>query len=187
MKQQNLLGAIGGAVILVAGAGQFAIAKSSGPSGNLNLRVQGYELIGSSKVSIRAIGQQIADKQGNFNGDETFTYVDEAAAPTSTAVCVGNIAGGTIAAQGGSFGTVGEGEFVITMPFTPATAFPGTACVAVTTTMLCNRTLVHKNLIDDLDAGAYHCVVTGVAGTGIGGASMDGQLDSVAGSNSPTS
>jgi hypothetical protein len=144
-------------------------------------------LVGSGQVSIRAIGQEIADRQGNFNGDETFTYVDEAAAPTSTAVCAGNITGGTIVPQGGGFGTIGEGEFVLTMPFTPATAVPGTVCVATTITMLCNRTLVHKSLVDDLDAGAYHCVVTGASGTGVGGASMDGQLDSVAGSNSPTS
>src|SRR5579859_5658839 len=117
MKKRNMWGVIGGALILVAGAGQFALAKSSGPSGNLNLREQGYELIGSSKVSIRTIGQAIADKQGNFNGDATFTYVDEAAAPGSTAVCAGNITGGTIQSQGGGFGTLGEGEFVITLPF----------------------------------------------------------------------
>jgi hypothetical protein len=35
--------------------------------------MEGYVLVGSSEVSIRAIGQEISDTAGNFNGDETFT------------------------------------------------------------------------------------------------------------------
>jgi hypothetical protein len=186
MNKWNIWSVIGASLIVAAGLSATATAKTPAPSGNLNLRVQGYELVGSGQVSIQAIGQEISDSQGNFNGDETFTYVDAAAGPTSTAVCAGAITGGTIKAQGGSFGTSGEGQFVITLPFTPSTAVPGTACIASTTTMLCNRTLVHKDLIGDLDAGAYHCIVIGVSGTGIGAAAMDGHLDSVAGSNSPT-
>jgi hypothetical protein len=175
------------ALILAASVGQFASAKTTGPSGNLNLRMEGYVLVGSSEVSIRAIGQEISDTAGNFNGDETFTYVAADSAPTTTTICAGNVTGGTIKAQGGSFGTLDEGQFVITLPFTPSTAVPGTACVASTATMLCNRTLEHKTLLSALEAGAYHCIVTGVSGSGIGGASMQGHLDSVAGSNSPTS
>jgi len=190
MNERNWWGVIGGVLILLAAMSQLAQAKDALPpipSGNLNLRIQGYEVVGSDQVNIRVIGQEIADSEGNFNGDETFTYVDGSADPTSTAVCNGSVTGGTITAQGGSFGTSGEGEFVITVPFTPATPVSGTACVEQTTTMQCERTLAHPLLVGDLDAGQYHCIVTSVSGTGIGGASMDGHLDSVAGSNSPTS
>ncbi|HVN90645.1 MAG TPA: hypothetical protein VMT61_12590 [Candidatus Binataceae bacterium] len=189
MNERNWWGVTGGVLILVAAMGQLAQAKDKVPipSGNLNLRIQGYAMVGSDQVSIRAIGQEIADTQGNFNGDETFTYVDASASPTSTAACSGTVTGGTIVAQAGSFGTPGEGEFVITVPFSPTTPVTGTACVAQTTTMQCERTLAHKPLVNDLNAGAYHCIVTGISGLGIGAASMEGHLDSVAGSNSPNS
>jgi hypothetical protein len=57
--------------------------------------------------------------------------------------------------------------------------------------MLCNRTLVVKKDVNDLDAGQYHCLATSVtAGTGatatINGASLQGHVDSVSGSNAPT-
>ena len=83
----------------------------------------------------------------------------------------------------------GKGDFSISLTFTPASA--GTYCIPATTAMQCNRTLLHRLLADDLNAGEYHCIVTAMsAGAGaaalIDGASMDGHLDSVRGSNAPT-
>ncbi|HLK85478.1 MAG TPA: hypothetical protein VKT27_03150 [Candidatus Binataceae bacterium] len=88
----------------------------------------------------------------------------------------------------GAFGS-GKGDFSISLTFTPASA--GTYCIPATTAMQCNRTLLHRLLADDLNAGEYHCIVTAMsAGAGaaalIDGASMDGHLDSVRGSNAPT-
>jgi hypothetical protein len=168
-----------------AGTGRFAFAKTFTPSGNMNLRLQGREVLGSVEDGIFAIGQVLADTAGNFSGDETFTYVNSAS--TSTGVCGGSITAGTIKSEGGSFGTLCQGQFNLSFTFTPQTVVSGTPCVASAITMLCNRTLVHPILIKDLNAGQYHCVVTGVTGTGISAASMDGHLDIVRGSNSPES
>jgi len=175
------------AMVAAVGAGPLAFAKSGKPtpSGNMNLRLQGYEIIGPNQVSILGIGQEIVDTGGSFRGDETFTFVDPAS--ITTGVCEGSIAG-AIAFQGGSFGAGGQGQFNITMTFTPSTPASG-ACDTTVTTLLCNRTLVHKNLANDLNAGQYHCVATSVK---VGGAatpvpaSMDGHLDIVSGSNGPT-
>jgi hypothetical protein len=175
------------AMVAAVGAGPLAFAKNGKPtpSGNMNLRLQGYEKISGEQVNILGIGQEIVDTGGSFLGDETFTYVDPAS--LGTGVCDGTISAGAIAFQGGGFGTDGQGQFNITMTFTPKGGTGGTACDTTVTTLLCNRTLVHKNLVSDLNAGQYHCVATNVTvgGTGVP-ASMEGHLDIVSGSNGPT-
>ena len=65
---------------LMAGAASRAFAA---PSGNLNLRTDGFELVtpnsGSpAHVDIDGIGQLIADTNGNFTGAETYTAVNPA-------------------------------------------------------------------------------------------------------------
>jgi hypothetical protein len=55
-------------------------------------------------------------------------------------------------------------------------------------TLLCNRTLLHKNLANDLNAGQYHCVAQDVTvGGNPVGASLEGHLDIVSGSNGTNS
>lgn len=185
MTKRSFVGILAAAVIVMAvGASRFASATIT-PSGNMNLRLQGHEIIAANEVSMFAIGQEIVDTTGSFSGDLTFTYVDTAS--TSTGVCGGSITGGAISAQGGSFGTLGSGQFTIAMTFTPQTTVASTACVTTAFTLLCNRTLAHPKLTDDLNAGQYHCVVTDAAGTGISAASLDGHLDLVRGSNAPQS
>jgi len=175
-------------VLVSGGAVRFAAAAGL-PTGNLNLRLDGYEVItpeGSApaRVSIDAIGQVIADTAGNFSGAETVSAVDPAA--PAQAVCNGSVRG-TITPRSGAFGS-GNGDFSISLTFTPASA--STYCIPATTAMQCNRTLLHRLLADDPNAGEYHCIVTAMsAGAGaatIDGASMDGHLDSVRGSNAPT-
>jgi hypothetical protein len=173
------------------GAARFAAAADLPvPSGNLNLRLNGYEVVTpesstSTRLSIDAIGQVIADTKGNLSGAETFNAVD--ATGPAAQLCNGTVSG-TITPPAGSFGS-GDGEFAISLSFTPSSA--GAYCIPATTTMQCNRSLLHKLLVNDLNAGEYHCIVTGMtAGTGatstINAASMDGHLDSARGSNAPT-
>ena len=173
-------------------AGRFAAAADLPvPSGNLNLRLNGYEVVTSessttpARLSIDAIGQVIADTKGNLSGAETFNAVD--ATVPAEEVCKGTVSG-TITPPTGGFGS-GDGEFSLSLSFAPTST--GAYCIPATTTMQCNRSLLHKVLVDDLDAGQYHCIVTGMtAGTGatstIDAASMDGHLDSARGSNAPT-
>jgi hypothetical protein len=171
------------AIVAVVGAAPIAFAKSvPAPSGNMNLRLQGYEVVGATQFSILAIGQEIADTGGNFAGDETFTYAEPLS--TSTGVCGGAISAGAIVFQGGSFGTEGHGQFTISMTFTPTAPASNTPCQTTDYTLLCNRTLVHKTLANDLNAGQYHCVAQEVkVGGNPVGASLEGHLDIVSGSN----
>ncbi len=195
MNFKSQIRIMAGTAIVVAmgmGLGQFAAAADLPvPSGNLNLRLNGYELVTPEssttpvRLSIDAIGQVIADAKGNLSGAETFNAVD----PTVPAgeVCNGTV-NGTITPPSGSFGS-GAGEFAVSLSFAPTST--GAYCIPATTTLQCNRSLLHKLLVDDLDAGQYHCIVTGMtAGTGatstIDAASMDGHLDSARGSNAPT-
>jgi hypothetical protein len=160
------------------------------PSGDFNLRLDGYEVVtpegsAAARVSIDAIGQVIGDTGGNLNGAETFNAVD--ATVPAEEVCNGTVTGTTTPPAGG-FGS-GDGEFKVSLTFAPTSA--GSYCIPATTTMQCNRTLLHKRLADDLDAGQYHCIVTGMTAGGgstttINAASMDGHLDSARGSNAPT-
>jgi hypothetical protein len=171
------------AMAAVVGAGSAAFAGTvPAPSGNMNLRLQGHEIVGTTQDSIQGIGQEIVNTAGNFAGDETFSYADPQS--TATGVCGGAISAGAITFQGGSFGTEGEGQFTITMTFTPTTPVSNTPCQTTDYSLLCNRTLVHKTLADDLNAGQYHCVAreVTVGGDPIG-ASLEGHLDIVSGSN----
>jgi hypothetical protein len=190
MNKRLRMGLIGTAALALAtGAGPFAFAKG-GPSGNMNLRLSGYEVIGGGQVSVLAIGQVISDSGGTFSGNATMTATDG----TETDVCAVNIpsGGGQITKPAGGFSST-NGLFTITISGVGVTSSSGgtTFCgdnSGATFTLSCNRTLVHKNLVNDLDAGQYHCVVTGISGAGaVTGQSMEGHLDIVSGSNSPTS
>jgi len=177
---------------LMAGAASRAFAA---PSGNLNLRTDGFELVtpnsGSpAHVDIDGIGQLIADTNGNFTGAETYTAVNPALPPgaASEEVCSGTIAG-TITAPSGGFAS-GDGQFTISLNYTPSSGSTGTYCIPSTTAMLCNRSLFHTADVNDLDAGRYHCVATGVtasagAAATVNGASLRGYIDSVRGANAP--
>ena len=194
MNLRNRIGIAAGAAMLMAvgmSAGRAAAADSLPiASGKFNLRLNGYEVVtpessSAARLSIDAIGQVTGDAGGNLNGAETFNAVD----PTVPAeeVCNGTITG-TITPPSGGFGS-GDGEFKVSLTFAPGSA--GSYCIPATTTMQCNRTLLHKLLADDLDAGQYHCIVTGMTAGGgstttINAASMDGHLDSSRGSNAPT-
>jgi hypothetical protein len=188
MNKRIRIGVIGAAAFAMAsGAGPFAFAK--GPSGDMNLRLNGNEIIGASApgtpVSILAIGQVIVSPTtGAFAGSATITAVDA----SETDVCAMTISGGSITAPKGGFSSA-DGLFTISLPL--ATTSTGTFCGDNNTaaiTLSCTRTLIHKNLVNDLDAGQYHCVVTGITGgTDLLGASAEGHLDIVSGSNSPQS
>src|ERR1700751_154506 len=87
MNKRVRMGLIGAAALTLAtGAGPFAFAKG-GPSGNMNLRLSGYEVIGGGQVSVLAIGQVISDSGGTFSGNATMTATDG----TETDVCAVNI------------------------------------------------------------------------------------------------
>ncbi len=188
MNRRIRIGVIGAAALAMAsGAGPFAFAK--GPSGNMNLRLNGNQVISGSVVSVLAIGQVIADQAGVFSGSVTMTASDS----TETDVCAVAIPSGDgqITKPAGSFSS-STGQFTITMASLAVTpiSVSSTFCSANNSesiTLTCNRTLVHKNLVNDLDAGQYHCVVTGITGGSVAGESMEGHLDIVSGSNSPQS
>jgi hypothetical protein len=195
MNFKSRIGMIAAAVMMMAvgiGAGSFAAAADLPfPSGNLNLRLDGYEVVTPessttpARLSIDAIGQVIADTKGNLSGAETINAVDSTV--PAEEVCNGTVSG-TITPPSGGFAS-GDGEFTISLSFAPTST--GAYCISATTTMQCNRSLLHKLLVDDLDAGQYHCIVTGMtAGVGatstINAASLDGHLDSARGSNAPT-
>lgn len=188
MSKKSFVGMMGAAAMLaVVGAGPFAFAK--GPSGNMNLRLNGYETVtGSGQVSILAIGQVISDTGGIFSGSAVITATDPSTPETDA--CAVSITDGKIIAPTASFSQP-DGLFTISLTF--GTTSAGTFCGdnnGATVSLACNRTLVHKNLVEDLDAGQYHCVVTGITGGtpgAITGESMEGHLDIVSGSNSPQS
>jgi hypothetical protein len=175
------------AIVAAVGAGPIAFAKSKPPtpSGDMNLRFQGYELAGTQQVSINGIGQLSVNISGVItSGVETFTAVNPLTPEDD--VCTGSVTG-TITAPTGSFGS-DTGEFTISLTYTPSASL-ASLCFASTSDLTCNRTLVHKNLADDLNAGQYHCVVTGLTespSTPIG-ASMDAHIDIVSGNNAPQS
>lgn len=161
-------------------------------SGDMNLRLNGYEIVGADQVSILGIGQELVDTSGDISGDLTLSYTDSTD-PTDSGTCPGTLGDSNVTFQGGDFGTLGSGQFNITLEFTPKSPVGSTACVDTTFTLLCNRTLVHKNLAKDLNAGEYHCVATGVTSgaafptaTAVP-ASVEGHLDIVSGSNGSNS
>jgi hypothetical protein len=184
---KGMIGAL--ALAMATSVGPFAFAK--GPSGNMNLRLNGYEVIGGVQVSTLLIGQMIVGTNGDFAGSATLTATDAAAVPP-TDVCAMTISGGIITPPVGGFGSP-DGLFTISVPMTTSSggAFcsdnnNSTPATPVTLALSCTRTLVHKNLVKDLNAGQYHCVVTGISNaSSITGQSMEGHLDIVSGSNSP--
>jgi hypothetical protein len=195
MNFKSRIGIVAGIAMIVAlgmSAGQFAsAAELRGPSGNLDLRLDGYEVVTPqssttpSRLSIDGIGQLIGDTTGNLSGSESFTAVDPAV--PAQEVCDGTVSG-AITPPAGGFGS-GDGQFTISLAFAPTSA--DAYCIPATTNLLCNRSLLHVLLAKDLDAGQYHCIVTGMtAGTGansaINAASMDAHIDSVRGNNGPT-
>jgi hypothetical protein len=195
MSMKSRIAIVAGAALIVAAmAASPALAKKvtppppppPTPSGNINLRVEGYEITTASgsptRITIDGIGQLLSDTAGSLNGEETFTAVDPSGA-SAEEVCTGTVSG-QITAPSGGFAS-GNGEFTISLGYTPASG-AGTLCVATTASLLCNRTLAHPAYVDDLDAGEYHCVVTSLSGSGITAASMNAHLGSVEGDNAPT-
>jgi hypothetical protein len=189
MNKRIKMGVIGAtALALATSAGPFAFAK--GPSGNMNLRLNGSETIAAAQVSFLGIGQVISNSAGSFSGSVTFTASDASESDTCTAAIAQ--AAGQITAPKGNFSQT-DGLFTISMPLSGIAAVTTTdtfcnANVGAALALSCNRTLVHKNLVNDLDAGQYHCVVTGISGSaGVTGQSMEGHLDISAGANSPQS
>lgn len=172
------------ALVMATGAAPSAFAVLPN---DMNLRLTGSEIVGSTQYSIVATGQEVVAVGGHFLGDETFTYV-ESAASGATAVCGGSITAGVVTVQTGSFGTLGQGQFAITMTFTPSTISSGTPCDVTDYTFLCDRTLQHRALVKDLNVGQYSCVATGVT---VGAtatpvpASLEMSLGVVGGSGSP--
>ena len=74
MTKASVAGMMAGAAIMAAvGARSIAFAKGKTPSGDMNLRLQGYEVLSATQSSVLAIGQEIVDANGNFGGDETST------------------------------------------------------------------------------------------------------------------
>jgi hypothetical protein len=193
MSISRIAVAAGAALLLAAIAASPALAKKAPPppppptpSGNINLRVEGYEITTATgtaaRISVDGIGQLLSDTAGSLNGVETFTAVDPSGV-NAEEVCTGSVSG-QITAPSGGFAS-GNGEFTISLSYTPASG-AGTFCVATTASLLCNRTLAHPAYIDDLDAGEYHCVVNNLSGSGISAASLNAHLGSVEGTNGPT-
>jgi type 1 fimbria pilin len=77
MSKKSFVGMMAAAAMAAAvGAGPVAFAKSkpATPSGDMNLRFQGYELAGTQQVSINGIGQLSVDTGGSItSGVETFS------------------------------------------------------------------------------------------------------------------
>jgi hypothetical protein len=192
MKFSKGIGVATGLALALAASGTMALAaaKKASPSGNLNLRVTGYEVLGGGEAgqyTVNGIGQVIGDVNGSLSGQLTYTLVDAAAATEE--VC-GEQVSGTITKPSGSFG-LSDGSFTASLTLAPVSTPAQTAdCDGATVSLLCNRTLLHQNLADDLDAGAYHCIATGVtaaeSATAINAASLDVTIHSVEGANAPT-
>ena len=136
---------------LMAGAASRAFAAHGAPpppSGSMNLRIGGYEVItptsGSpAQVDIDGIGQVIANTAGDFTGALTYTAVSPALA--SEDVCTGTVAG-TITTPSGAFAS-GDGQFTISLTYTPLSSSTGTNCIPSTATLLCTRALSHVALV----------------------------------------
>lgn len=181
--------ASGLALVLAGSSAAFAKSASApGPSGNLNLRIDGYEVFTptgetAGQYTINGLGQLIGGASGDLGGAVSYTQVS--AATASEEVCSDAVSG-TIASPTGSFGS-GNGNFTISLDLTSPASNPA-AFESSTVDLLCNRTLVHHNLVNDLDAGTYHCVATSVTPTGGSEvpASLTVRIGSVDGANAPT-
>ncbi len=188
MKFVKGIGVATGLALALAGA-TAAFAKGPvGPSGNLNLRIDGYEVFtptgeATGQYTINGLGQVIGDSTGSLSGTLTYTQVDALTATED--VCADGVTG-TTTAPTGSFAQP-DGSFTIALSLTSPQANPA-GCGGATIDLLCNRTLVHHNLVSDLDAGTYHCIATGVTPTGGSAipASLTVRIGSVEGANAPT-
>jgi len=174
------------ALVMAAGAAPSAFAVLPN---DMNLRLNGSEIVGSTQYNIVATGQEVVAVGGHFLGDETFTYVAPASSGP-TLVCGGSISDtAVITLQSGSIGTLGQGQFNIAMTFTPSAPSSGTPCDVTVYTFLCDRTLQHRSLSKDFNVGQYTCVAIGVtvgAPTPVSvPASLEGTLGVVGGSGSP--
>jgi hypothetical protein len=127
--------------------------------------------------------QLIGDSTGSLSGTLTYTQIDAIAATED--VCADTVTG-TTTAPTGSFAQP-DGSFTIALSLASPQANPA-GCGGATVDLLCNRTLVHHNLVSDLDAGTYHCVATSVTPTGgsVIPASLTVRIGSVEGANAPT-
>jgi hypothetical protein len=75
MSKRSFVGMMAAAAMAAVGLDHEQFAKPT-PSGNMNLGLQEYEIIGGiDQVNILGIGQEIVDTGGNFAGDETSTYL----------------------------------------------------------------------------------------------------------------
>jgi len=196
VKKGTIAIAMGAVMILAIGTGR-AIATKAVPSGNLNLRVTGSELLtpgGDSsavRLAIDGIGQVIGDSTGTLSGAETYTALvtNSSTVEPAEQVCQGTISG-SITPPAGDFAST-TGEFTASLTFTPV-ADSASYCIPATTTLVCSRALFHEALVNELDAGEYTCVATGATAAGgaettVDGVSLTVNITSVRGGNSPTS
>ena len=194
MKFRKGISVASGLALLLAGS-SAAFAKSasaSAPSGNLNVRIDGYEVLTPSggsagQYTVNGLGQVIGDSNGDLDGVLTYTLVNAASASEQT--CSDSLSGSTITAPTGTFSESG-GSFTASLVLTAGSSATAD-CESATIALLCNRTLSHQNFVDDLDAGTYHCIATGVTAasggtTAIDAASLTVRIGSVDGANAPT-
>ncbi|MGA2409582.1 MAG: hypothetical protein ABSG46_04245 [Candidatus Binataceae bacterium] len=189
MKFSKGISLSAGLGLMIAGVNGAAFAKQT-PSGNLNVRVTGYEILGggaAGQYTVNGLGQVIGDTTGVLDGDLIYTLVDAGAATEEE--CTEQISG-SITAPSGSF-SLADGNFTGTLTLTPVSSPVQTAdCDGATLDLLCNRTLLHKGFVNDLDDGAYHCIATAATASGsataIEAASLDVTINSVEGANAPT-
>jgi hypothetical protein len=191
MKFSKGIGAAAGLALAAAVAsGGIAFAARKPPTGNLNVQITGYEVLTPSEGSagqytVNGLGQVIGDTGGSLSGDLTYTLVDVHLATEEQ--CHDTVTGTTTAPTGGFASS--DGSFTASLTLAPGSGATAD-CEGATVSLLCNRTLLHKVFVDDLDAGTYHCIATSVAAvsggtTLIDAASLDVTIDSVEGANAP--
>ncbi|HTT76937.1 MAG TPA: hypothetical protein VMF50_13295 [Candidatus Binataceae bacterium] len=185
MKFSTGIGVASTLTLALAGASQ-AYAKASAPSGNLNLRIDGYEVLAPTvnspaQYTVTGLGQVIGNSSGTLDGVLTYTLVDVSAATQDT--CSDTVSG-TITPPTGNFSQAG-GSFTASLTLTETSG--GGECESSTIALLCNRTLLHHDFVDDLNAGTYHCIATSVTPNDSSPipASLTVRIGSVEGANAP--
>ena len=188
MNFRRGIGVASSLALVLAGASAAFAKGAPAPSGNLNLRIDGYEVLTPSagspgQYTINGLGQVIGDSTGSLSGVLTYTLVDPSTPSEET--CNDTVTG-TVTAPTGGFSQP-DGSFTINLTLAGGSA----NCEGATIALLCNRTLEHHNFVDDLDAGTYHCIATGVTAaeggtTAIDAASLTVRIGSVDGANAPT-
>ena len=184
--------ATGLALVQLAGStAAFAKGSSRAVERLTDLRIDGYGVLHPYRKrrrdntrSINGLADSVnGDSTGSLSGTLTYTQIDALAATED--ICADTVTG-TTTAPAGSFAQP-DGSFTIALSLTSPQANPA-GCGGATVDLLCNRTLVHHNLVSDLDAGTYHCIATSVTPTGGSAipASLTVRIGSVAGANAPT-